>query len=1297
MFSDDAIGFYLQADKKGWTPTLKSAQSDYTKFVSAVDAQNRKLTKAVGSTFDDLSNLVKGFGKLPDTAAKAYAKALTALKKGAAKPFDQPVRLVFTPKARQDIGKAVGFALSKALSKVRIRFGHTANTAGEKAFGFVGRFTHVPRFAKGGIVPRSAAVPGIGGPDTVPALLRPGEIVVPPEDIENAIARIGRLRNVLDALKQSVDAGVNGAVDEFNIRAKQLTMQVDWLDRAVATHSTKTLPRQLIPQVNKAREALDGLGKEAQEEVGIFEHLFTRLLGPEKFLAVNKALGSVTQGARNLVGASQEMFGGTGKIEDFVTNFNQMNRRLGMSRKELAAFKTESIDMVSRSKGAYDPAEFSESLEGLLEAGVRVNAQNHKEVLGMADSVAKLSKVTGASRDTVGKLYYDLTQYAGLATGDVNDLTASFAKFGTVAQVNEQDLFQGMQENIHKMGPAFLNMGKQQRLLLLQNQGVLTAALKDSFGDQGAGAVTDMISQAIGGDQTAGANIQNLTGFGPGQIQDLLQTTDGVKALVEGMARVGRQGSPQMFAQFAQMLNIDPSSLANIVNREQSILTTVDALGASTMQAGKGMGYLNQRTTEVQSTWQTWTARIYNSVAAMKVFGVSGEEIIDFMREFGLQNIHSAVYLGKTIGEMFRFNKIFSLFKRNKDSMIRPPPLPSVGGAGGGVGGAGGLGLIGGFIKNVGLGTGAAIEGVFGGLAAGLTVLTPALSAFGASMLGPGGLGFLALVGGLFAVAGAARVALPVFEVMADVAKHGIDAIVQMFGMLQGMSPSQILATGTSLLVAGPGIAALGAGVFAASGFLLLSIPGLTAFAFASKLFAPDAGVHTGVIASTVTNIAKAFDVDPDMVDRANRGVWASVKLIGGLAVLSAGTTLVGVGVGGGIIGKTLTGIRNVMLGDPMQNIVAEADAISSTVGKLVTTFGRMQVPDMDAVGKKVGGIVQFMDAYAKISGSVRAAGPTLIQRVVAKGGMLGAAIRMLIGDDFDMLRKESVNVKATVDFLVKEWSTYTPSKDLPKVAKTLEPVGSFLETYGKIGQGLKDAPIESGGLWKAMLDVFTGTTSEKINNSIATIQSSITTIINTFSDPMFISMSTRSNDAGKGIKLAADSLGLVTPLLKATKDAGDLDVTDAAGTIKASMKTLVDTYNDIGKWDVSGALRGMSVTEQLIGGTVRSMTGVAGLSRYLKDNGLTMAGVKNDLTISAEAVRQVYDVPVPNAGEMAAMTRTVTISGTVTTSDDTVASLVRELISVVQGQQGGRASRGNGNTARSPSTQTRGFAESGQ
>lgn len=1069
-FAADSIGFFLQADDQ-LSPALRKAESNYVRYVKALERLNRH-------AYDVVS---KGMGKLGTTMQAANAMPTAAA--GGSTSSQSPGAGAATARVAQQVHRATRSlherSMTKAVSDGIIRAFRVLSKAGI-FFPVRQMQSGINRIASGGIGPVPKPPPG---PPPVP-----------------------------------------------------------------------TTPTTPAAQVNNA--------------TGWWAKL-SALLGPARYLALNRAIGSVSAGFKQLVEAGHQWLGGTGKIEDFVTGFNQINKMIGVNRHELRELKQDVADTAVAYKGAFDLGELSEAFEALRRTGVT----DLKLIKDLAPAIAAMNVATTAGRDTIAQFFKELNYGTKLGQTDFKDLAASVAEFSRISGEDADRLTSSMSANVADMRGYLLTQSTDVQKAMLGNLAKFSASVIAVDADTG-NEIGSILSRALTGDLQALQDFNQLTAqaFSPEQLAMILKTGRGIDDLIRNIQENAKNlaASGGLRTLSGDILpGLDVKSLTGFAARGDQAIKVLHQLDKASIESGKGMDYLAARALNVNTTWVTWVNHIMNSIGAMDVFGVKGVDVINFFKEFGLQNLHSTIFIAKTTFEMLRLGSVFSLILSpigaaasgmwgwiksllgfakpaaaavaaantvaTTTTVAAAATTTAVGSLGKSIAAFGaGVGTL---IAEIGTGIGTGLLGALAGLAGGIEAL-------GAAVVNPVGLaGFAALTALIFSFATAARIATPAFEVFGRVAQHGMDVVSEMFKTFMGAGAGAMIAVGPALIGIGVGFTAMATGVFTGAHLLALSVPALTIFAGATAALGYLTGGSAKGISGAIEGIAAAFTVDPEKMRAAEAGVNATVGFLIGFAKASVLVNVLGTMHAGGVIGTVGGWIRDFLLGDPLQNIAEHANDVKKTIVAVANTFGDVDAKKMTDAAASMKPVGEFAAAYARMDSAVRSVTPT--------GGLWGAIKAVFTGPDaLNLLGLEinSTMLRRTIDFLANEVAMWKNNKNLPQAVENLKPVAEFVGAYGKLVAGLKAAGnfntaaavgSGAGGLWSTLMYVFAGDDAVKLIAAAPTIKLVVESLLLEFGDPVFTALATMTDDAKVGIKVAADTFTALTPMLNAAADTG--------------------------------------------------------------------------------------------------------------------------------------------------------------
>jgi len=984
-FSADAIGFYLQAEDQ-LTPTLATAAANYQKFVGQIEKWNRRLYDVATHGMGHLGAFVAGWKQLPQQVSQGYSAALKALQ-AKIKPISQPLNLVFQAKDRKLLSQAIAQAVSKALAGALIRLGVTfpKKRLGyfDTSFSLRTLYSYMaqPPDMTGRLEPRKFAKGGIadgpGGVDQIPALLTKGEMVLTPEvtdklmdaladvgaggapvgELSTVIADIENLSGGLGKLKEAIDAGLGSPADIrlYDKGVTQLADKVATLTDMAGNLSYATRVR-LAPSIKDATGRLNEFTEAGEENTTVMQKLLGKVIGPARFLAISKAVDSLSDTFSQLQGGASDAFSQLegDQTESFVANMNQLNRMLGLSRSELREFKKEAGELAGVAD--LNVNEMSEALEGMAEAGMR----DRRAMLALTPAVTRMAKASTAQVNTLGEAAYRLSDALDLTDGQVASTFNNIRMFSQNSASDAEQLVQDMQANIAALGPALLKETEADRAAILTNMARLGASLSDNWAGS-TDQMTGLLSRAMGGEIEAMQQVSLTFGKTQAELQEAFKKGD-LTGMLDGLA-----GKIQMLTATGQTAALESlretlgfegtaAEFALLGKNVDKINGTLDKLGG--MQGGVddvagAMSGLAEGV-ENNTTAFEWFQKKMGQLTAKEIPGLnfSVAEVIDGIKEFGPTSILAIGMLAKmggtavlTGGKLLGLGKVFGkmggMLSFGKKAGGAATAIGSIGKAAGGAAGAVGSG------------------GFFAGLAAGMTTLAGGIAALGAVLLSPPGIAFsVTLIVAILAIAAAARIATPALKVLGKVVETAMGAAVDAFGLavplfqtfietagevflgtldrmvlvfkeLTSANPANLVAMGPALLSVAAGLGSLAAAVIALGAAFGTAALGVGAFRLASGGSELSMGL-AGALDAIVGDMA-VMASGPAMVEAAKKQTYAAVGFVDAYGhLLNAIEDLPGGGLLSGIFGD-----------DPAEKIREHATSIARALGDMRLEFDR--------------------------------------------------------------------------------------------------------------------------------------------------------------------------------------------------------------------------------------------------------------------------------------------------------------------------------------------------------------------
>lgn len=989
-FSDQAIGFYLQAEDE-LTPKLQDASVAYRSFVRDIEKWNKKAFKSASTMFGQLGKLVGAFGQ-------TSRKPIT-------------VDLMFSAQSEKVFRKQFGMALADALSRTKFRgqAGMPAKRLGLFDTGaslrtlykklpqppdVMGTLLPPRKFAKGGIVD------GEPGVDKVLSLLTKGELVVPaeatkkllemaegplrgdggkivsPKDLGKVFSEVTNLGAALVKMKGGLEAGLGTPKDFANYEKglKALAKQTDVLNELTNQLSFSTRVR-LEPAIGAARLQLKEFTDQGEKAEGRFERLMRKILGPARFLALSTALDKTSESLQNILHSGQDAFGALeeGKTESFVTNMNQTNRVLQLSREGLRDFKRE-VAQTSRGAGT-DLNAMSEAIEGMAQAGMR----DKQAMLDLAPAITRMATATNAQVDDLSKVSYRLSGNFKFTDDLIAGTFDNIRMFAADTASDAGKMVTDLAEQLELIGPTLQKSTAEEGQAILSNMARLGASLSNVWAGE-TDTITGLISRALSGDVEAIQGMGIIFGENVEGMTERLKTGN-LEGLLDGLAT--QINSMEGNAQGLQVLK-DVLQFEGTTTQFQNLGTAVDDINAKLVTLGDKQHTLADMATatddlqEASTQQLTMFGKMSRSLSNLAGIAIPGTtfvvgDLADMLKEVNATTLLSIAYLGpgllkataagaKGIGGLAK--GLFSLL--GKGGGLLGGLFGGKGGGGGGV--AGGLSTIAGAGGKAA--SAAGTGGFLAGLGTGLTALAGGLTTFGTAMMGPGGLGFLALVAGLFAVAGAARLALPVFEIIGEVAMHAIDGLVSMFETATKADPKVLLALGPGLIGGAAGVIAMAGALVTWGAGAAAAAVGVTALRVAAGLTGGrlEGGIIVGTVQALVGELGPLQGMERDLAG-VNRAMELAVTFLGRFGVI--GAELVALGAGA-FVGSTVTSILGFFgVKSPMQMLAEGSAPMVETISTMIGNFerlGEFGEGRLLAITSTMRDMVGFMADYATLA-----------------------------------------------------------------------------------------------------------------------------------------------------------------------------------------------------------------------------------------------------------------------------------------------------------------------------------------
>lgn len=906
-FSDNAIGFYLEMEDSTFSDTLRSAEASYARYVKSLEKWNTRAFKSATSGLARVEELVGAMQEMPERAIASMKRASQTIGK-ALKPFTQKVNLEFTLTSKRTFSKIVGEAIAEALLDTRMRL--TEGRRMKKIPDIVGRFD-LPHFEEGGIVkgPNKAM-------DSVLAMLKPGEMVLPADVTKGLTEVAGKLRdaqgkfvttrplaqtlsdvaNLSTALKQVKDlmaAGLASPDDiaRYNKGIALLAENVQSLDKQTTNLGYDTKVR-LAPALLHVKEQLKEFRTEGEESGTVFERLLHKILGPSRFLALHKALSDVSDVWGGIKEAGVGVFDKLGgeEIGSAIDNLNKMNAFLGMSRDQLREVKTAAFDAAAGLGSAVSVDQLTAAMADLAEQGVK----DTKVMLALAKTTSLAAEGMNVSADAADKFGFEVTQSLGLSNEQLSGMLANMGKLSDVTSgfnVSAQELFTETAADVGQMGAALRQMSKEDAERSIESMNRLGAVMHTQFID-GAGDIRQTLAKAFeGGPENVQAMQQAslLTGKTVDQLRESLKSGD-IGGIFDGIAQRVEGLSTDSLRALSEQVGVSTADLQKFGDGVDKInlgLTKSDTL---LVENSASMGVLQERATNNKTAFQQWATAVGNNVSNFELFGVKMGEVLDLTKEFNISQLASIAYLGKVgieaIGTGIKLAKNLGGVVGNLAGQMTGLSTAATGGGG--------------------VGIGSAIAAFFTGLSEGLVALSVGVAALGGVLLSPPGIAFtVTLIATILALALAMRIATPALEVWGKVVIAVVGKVAEMFAASVPIFVKLVEVAGTvltatisaavdalslilnanpaNLYLIGPGLVAVAVGVTALAG-AMATLGAVQLGSSVMSLFtggAAGSAGPAGFLGTLIDSIANLTVSSPDRI----KGLTATTNALSGFVL----------------------------------------------------------------------------------------------------------------------------------------------------------------------------------------------------------------------------------------------------------------------------------------------------------------------------------------------------------------------------------------------------------------------------
>lgn len=346
------------------------------------------------------------------------------------------------------------------------------------------------------------------------------------------------------------------------------------------------------------------------------------------------AFGAFGEGIKDVGSKVSSAFtsGGGEEVGSFVESVNQMNQHLGLSRTRLSLFKKELVNAGVEGGSALN--ETAAAAKALTEAGVT----NLDMLLKLAPAAANYATATTTSVETASKLAYRLADDYGYSASQIANVFNTTRKVGQQTAADTGMLSDAMLQQIEMVGPALKKMSADQSAALLSNLAGVTGSLSENWGEAGS-SMADALAKGIGGDKEAQQQMGILLGRPFKEIEDRLKSGD-IEGLFDNLAGRINKMSDSSLKPMMEMMEFQGSVSAfknlgsNIGSINSKLAVTGNSAAAMKAQFMSASLEMADASDANKTAFEKFSEATTKGIASMSAFGVSGVEVLDFMKEF---------------------------------------------------------------------------------------------------------------------------------------------------------------------------------------------------------------------------------------------------------------------------------------------------------------------------------------------------------------------------------------------------------------------------------------------------------------------------------------------------------------------------------------------------------------------------------------------------------------------------------------------------------------------------------------
>lgn len=680
--SANAIGFYLEAEDVSLSTTLKSATSNYEKYTKALEGYNERAFTSTQRGIGQVNDLLKSVKDLPAAVEKTMKTASGKIAKQL-KPITQKVDLQVTVKSANKLKKLFSQAVSEAMAGANIRLSSSLPQKRMAMFqqgvglraqyqdvvqppDMKGKLSPLKKYNKGGIVE------GPAGIDKVLAMLTKDEMVLPADvskELQEAaggrlksaggkfasakelgviVAEVTNLADALDKMKGGLEAGIGGEAEQqqYVKGVAELEKQIGMLTEAQDDLSFVTKVR-LAPSILQVTERLEDLREESVETGSRVEELLGKIMGPARFLAIQKGIETVQEGLNSMRAGAGSAFSTLGgdEIGSGIDSINQMNQFLGVSRDELLQVKVRAGQVANEIDGlTFDELGFA--LKEAAELGIR----DQDIMFKLATTSGLAAKGLNIAAESATKLGFELTESLNLSQGGFDATIASMGQLSDKTSgfnIDASKLFEQTTSDVETLNSTLRNMSGEESQKLIGSFNQIGAVLESQF--IGAAGIRETLAKAFEGGPENQEAIQSafmLTGLAQDELKAKLQSGD-LSGLFEQIGDQVEGLDTASLKALSSQIGVSSGELGKFGKMQDEINAGFDKAQTRIVDTGDGLGILTERAQNNRSTFEKMQESFTDNISSMDLFGVSGAEVMDMFKEFNITSLASIAILGK--------------------------------------------------------------------------------------------------------------------------------------------------------------------------------------------------------------------------------------------------------------------------------------------------------------------------------------------------------------------------------------------------------------------------------------------------------------------------------------------------------------------------------------------------------------------------------------------------------------------------------------------------------------------------